>query len=156
LCGSLAPFHPVGFFTEEIREGGNRKGFALVSLEGRKSLLSHVNVKSRSRVGQYGVDIKSFEAFFRSLALENPARSLVVIDEIGKMECFSDAFVLLATKLLDGERVVVATVALKGTGFISEVKKREDVAIFEVTMANRNSLTEKLARKIQIALVSNS
>jgi nucleoside-triphosphatase len=40
LYEGLKDFRPVGFYTEEIREGGERKGFQLISLEGKKGLLS--------------------------------------------------------------------------------------------------------------------
>ena len=153
-CRRLASFHPEGFYTEEIREGGVRKGFALVSPDGKRSVLSHVNVKSRHRVGKYGVDVQLFETFLESLHLKSPAGPLVVMDEIGKMECFSAAFVSLAKELLDGAGVVVATVALKGPGFISEVKRRSDVVIYEVTERNRDSLAQRLATDIQEALRS--
>jgi nucleoside-triphosphatase len=154
VCKRLASSHPEGFYTEEIREGGVRKGFALVSLDGKRRVLSHVNVKSRHRVGKYGVDVQSFETFLESLHLKAPAGSLIVMDEIGKMECFSAAFVSLARELLDGAGVVVATVALKGPDFISEVKRRSDVVIYEVTERNRDSLAERLALDIQAALRS--
>jgi nucleoside-triphosphatase len=113
-----------------------------------------VNVKSRHRVGKYGVDVQSFETFLESLHLKAPAGSLIVMDEIGKMECFSAAFVSLARELLDGAGGVVATVALKGPDFISEVKRRSDVVIYEVTERNRDSLAERLALDIQAALRS--
>lgn len=154
VCRRLASSHPEGFCTEEIREGGVRKGFALVSLDGKRSVLSHVNVKSRHRVGKYGVDAQSFEAFLESLHLKSQAGSLIVMDEIGKMECFSAAFVSLVRELLDGAGVVVASVALKGPEFISEVKRRGDVVIYEVTERNRDSLAERLAQDIQAALRS--
>lgn len=154
LCKQLASFNPEGFYTEEIREGGVRKGFALVSLDGKKSVLSHLSVKSSRRVGKYGVDVKSFETFLDSLHLKGTGGSLIVVDEIGKMECFSAAFISLVRELLDGTGVVVATVAFKGPEFISEVKRRGDVVIYEVTERNRDSLAERLATDIQTALRS--
>jgi nucleoside-triphosphatase len=154
LCRQLASFNPHGFYTEEIREGGIRKGFALVSLDGKRSVLSHMNVRSPRRVGKYGVDVKSFETFLDSLHPKGTAGSLIVIDEIGKMECFSAAFVSLAGSLLDGAGVVVATVAIKGPDFISEVKRRRDVAIYEVTERNRDYLAETLGAQVQAALRS--
>jgi nucleoside-triphosphatase len=154
LCKHLAPFNPEGFYTEEIREGGIRKGFALVGLDGKGSVLSHVNVKSRYRLGKYGVDVKSFETFLESLHLKARVGSLIVMDEIGKMECFSAAFVSLVRELLDGEGLVVATVAIKGPDLISEVKRRRDVLMYEVTERNRNTLAGKLGMEIQAALRS--
>jgi nucleoside-triphosphatase len=154
LCKHLAPFNPEGFYTEEIREGGIRKGFALVGLDGKRGVLSHVNVKSRHRVGKYGVDVQSFETFLESLHLKARADSLIVMDEIGKMECFSAAFVSLVRELLDGDGLVVATVAIKGPGLISEVKRRGDVSMYGVTERNRNTLAGKLGIEIQAAFGS--
>jgi nucleoside-triphosphatase len=152
LCKQLGSFNPEGFYTKEIREGGVRKGFALVSLDGKRSVLSHVNVRSPRRVGKYGVDVKSFEAFLDSLQLKGTAGPLIVVDEIGKMECFSAAFVSLVRELLHGAGVVVATVALKGPDFISEVKRRGDVLIYEVTERNRDRLAQRLGVEVQAAI----
>jgi nucleoside-triphosphatase len=68
----------------------------------------------------------------------------LLIDEIGKMECRCPQFV--ATMWLLGEPVpVVATIALRGGGFIAEVKQRRDVQIAEVTQANRGELSAQIA-----------
>src|SRR5579885_397610 len=47
-----------GFYTEEIRQGGRRVGFRLVTLDGEQAVLAHVGWRDRPhRVGRYGVDI---------------------------------------------------------------------------------------------------
>jgi nucleoside-triphosphatase len=71
-----------------------------------------------------------------------------IIDEIGKMECLSPAFVQAVTRVLDGPVPVVATVAAKGSGLIAQVKVRPDVEIIEVTVANRDRLSEELAQRL--------
>ena len=60
---ALKNFHPVGFYTAEIREEGMRKGLELISLEGKRGILSHVDIKSPYRVGRYKVDVRGFEDF---------------------------------------------------------------------------------------------
>jgi nucleoside-triphosphatase len=140
LSEALKSLDPVGFYTEEIREGGERKGFELISLNGRRGLLSHKNIRSPYRVGQYKVDIKGFEHFIDSISFFNPLTRLIIIDEIGKMECLSDQFKGLLNEILDSEKWVIATIALKGSGLIAEVKKRKDVQIFEITRRNRDTL----------------
>jgi len=57
IAEELKPFHPVGFFTSEIREANTRKGFELRSLNGKKGLLAHVDITSPYRVGKYKVDV---------------------------------------------------------------------------------------------------
>ena len=149
LVEELKQFHPVGFYTEEIKEEGTRKGFALISLDGRRGLLSHTDIKSPHRVGTYRVDVKGFEVFLTFLPLLNPSTRLVIIDEIGKMECFSEQFKECLTECLDSEKWVLATIALKGSGFIEEVKRRHDVTLFEMTQRNRNSLLPDILREVQ-------
>jgi nucleoside-triphosphatase len=144
LSEELRYLHPAGFYTAEIREEGIRKGFELVSLEGRRGVLSHIDIKSPYRVGRYKVDIKSFEDFLDGISFFDDSTGLVIIDEIGKMECFSDQFKKLIKELLDSEKWVIATIALKGSGLIEEIKKRQDVKLFEITKGNRDFLLREI------------
>ncbi len=137
--------HPVGFYTAEIREGGMRKGFELISLDGKKGLLAHKDIRSPYQVGHYKVDIQGFEDFLISISFSNPSTRLIIIDEIGKMECLSDQFKRLLKEILDSKKWVIATLALKGTGLIAEVKEREDVQLFEITRKNRDSLLKEIS-----------
>ncbi len=66
----------------------------------------------------------------------------VIIDEIGKMECYSPIFRDLVSSLLKSDRLFIATIAKKGTPFIESVKKRQDVILFEITRENRDHLRE--------------
>jgi nucleoside-triphosphatase len=145
LAEALKDFHPVGFYTAEIREGAKRKGFELISLEGKRGLLSHKEIKSPYRIGQYSVDVKGFEDFIDSIFFFNPLTRLIIIDEIGKMECLSDQFKRLLKEILDSERWVIATIALKGSGLIAEVKERNDVRLFETTKKNRDYLFKEIS-----------
>ena len=145
LSEALQSFHPVGFYTEEIREEGVRKGFELISLEGKRRLLSHKEVSSPCKVGQYKVDIKGFEDFLSSISFFNPSTGLIIIDEIGKMECLSLQFQKILKEILNSEKWVIATIALKGSGLIAEVKERNDVKPFEITKKNRDSVLKEIS-----------
>ena len=149
IGGALKGLRPVGFYTAEIREGGIRKGFELISLDGRKGLLSHTDIQSPHRVGKYKVDVKGFEDFLSSLPLLNPSTRLIVIDEIGKMECYADPFKYLLKEIFDSEKWVIATIALKGSGMIEEIKKRKDVKLFEITQRNRNALLPDILNEVE-------
>jgi len=142
LAGLLADRTLAGFYTEEIRAGTQRQGFRAETFSGRSCLLAHVSLPRRQRVGRYGVDVASFE----QLVLPELARpcDLVLIDEIGKMECLSNHFVDAVRKLLDGPTPVIATVAASGPGFITEVKTRPDVTVWQVTNENRDELPRLL------------
>jgi len=152
LSEALKGLHPIGFYTEEIREEGVRKGFGLIDLEGRRGLLSHQDIRSDCKVGQYQVDIKGFEDFLDSISFFNPSTRLIIIDEIGKMECFSGQFKKLLKEILDSEKWVIATIALKGIGLIAEVKERQDIRLFEITKKNRDSLFSEILKEMEIGI----
>jgi nucleoside-triphosphatase len=146
----LAHLLPVGFYTEEIREKSIRKGFELISLSGRRELFSHVDIRSPYRVSKYGVDIKRFEDFLGCIPFFAQGTEIVIIDEIGKMECFSKKFEQIVRALLDSEKIFISTVSLKGGGFIAEVKERDDVKLFELSSANRDSLLSEILEELAI------
>jgi len=135
----------AGFYTQEIRHGKVRKGFSWIRLDGRVGTLAHVDIKGRFKVGKYGVDIAGFEkAILPILDIQKSDTELFVIDEIGKMECFSDKFVSLVRLLFHSEKMVLATVAAKGVGLISEVKKKPNVKLFQL----RHQKQEKVVAEI--------
>ncbi len=145
IAAHLSGMHPVGFYTTEIRKAGIRQGFELISLSGDKKLLAHSNLDTPHRVGKYGIDVAGFEAFLGTMQFQNVGAGLVIIDEIGKMECFSKKFRIIVKELLNSSRPVLATVALKGKGFITDVKGRKDVQIFTVTEENRDLLADRIS-----------
>jgi nucleoside-triphosphatase len=137
-----------GFFTGEMRVSGTRVGFEICSLGGRKEILAHKDLRTRHRVGKYGVDVAGFESLILPL-LNSPGIQLYVIDEIGRMECFSRHFCRKVTALLDSDIPVFGSIALQGREFIQDVKSRTDVEIIEVTLSNRDNLVVSLTKKIQ-------
>jgi nucleoside-triphosphatase len=128
-----------GFYTEEIREGGERRGFRLVGFDQTAHVIAHLGFPKTHAVGKYGVDVGALDDAARLLHPEPEARAYLV-DEIGKMECFSDRFVTAMRALLSGEAPIVATVGARGGGFIAEVKRLPACELWEVTAANRNDL----------------
>jgi len=149
LCDALKESTVAGFFTIEIREEGMRKGFKLIGLDGREALLSHVEIRSRFRVGKYGVDVRGFEEFLDAIDLEGSSAAIIVIDEIGKMECYSAKFRQLIGCLQDSRKIVIATIAIKGDGFISQIKQRPDAQLFEMTSGNRDSLVSDVMGQVE-------
>lgn len=135
-----------GFLTAELRTGGRRHGFRLIDFDGRDVTLAHHKLHSPHMVGRYGVDVAAFEKFVGpALKLDAGAR-VYLVDEIGPMECLSPKFVQAMRRLCDEAKApVVATVALRGTGFIAEVKARAGVTLWEATLETRGALPERVA-----------
>lgn len=134
-----------GFYTRELRRDRQRVGFGAVSLGGRTVPLASIKSRSKLRVGKYGVELQRFAELVRA-ELRQPSSDvdLFIVDEIGKMECFSDLFVDAMRTILDGERPLLGTVAMKGGGFIAEVKQRADVELITVSVDNRDTLPAQI------------
>lgn len=149
VVDQLTDVQLAGFYTQELLQGGKRIGFEAIGLTGRTAPLASVTSKSRLRVGKYGVELPRFENLLRT-ELETPEDvDLYVVDEIGKMECFSDLFVDTMWQILDGDVPLLATIALKGGGFIREVKQRDDVELITVSPGNRDSLPSDLVARFR-------
>ncbi|MDD1678194.1 MAG: AAA family ATPase [Methanomicrobiales archaeon] len=140
---------PTGFYTAEIRKGGVRQGFELVSLEGERSILSDIHANKGPYVGRYRVHIEAFEAFLSTLTFDASMHHLFVVDEIGKMECLSPRFRSLVSALLDGPVPFLATISLHGTVHIEAVKHRSDVEVFLLSQENREGSADLLLQKIR-------
>ena len=156
----------AGFYTQEIREGNTRKGFSWNRLpgsagprlcreastpwpdgDGPSGILAHINTKSSHKVGKYGVDITSFEkSVVPILDIEHTDAELFVIDEIGKMECFSKKFVSAIRLLFSSDNSILATVAKKGKGLISEIKNQPDITLFNLSTQNRDKIITEISQ----------
>ncbi|MCH7517799.1 MAG: NTPase [Candidatus Dadabacteria bacterium] len=145
----IRDINPVGFYTEEIRNEGQRKGFQLISLNGNRSILAHVLIESTYHVGKYRVDIKAFDEFLESIDFMKHKDSLVIIDEIGKMECLSSKFVKMIWDIMDSDNRVIATISHTDGGIKGKIKQREDVELFKMNLDNRDSLLSQILEMIK-------
>lgn len=139
-----------GFYTEEIRRRGERLGFRAVTFDGQAWDLARVDRPGPPRVGRYGVDLAVMDALAARL-VPDPHVDAWLVDEIGKMECLSPAFVTAMRALLDGGAPVAASIAQRGTGFIAEVKQRPDAELWTIIRATRNALPAQIADWIELA-----
>ena len=144
LVEELQHLKPAGFYTAEIRKHGRRCGFRLNGLDGSTGVLAHMDFRTGYRVGKYGVDVSGFEAFIEPLPALILKSGLVMIDEIGKMECISDRFAKIISDVLDSNTPLIATIAQKGGGLIAEVKKRSNVKLMKLTRENQDTLFDQI------------
>jgi nucleoside-triphosphatase len=137
----------AGFYTEEERIEGKRVGFLMKTLDGKSGYLAHQDIKSSFHIRRYGVSIENIEAIaVPSITPVN--RMIIILDEIGKMECFSENFKRAAIHSLNSSNTVIGTITLGGDDFILRVKNRDDLEIIEVTEDNRDTLPALLLEKI--------
>uniref|UniRef100_A0A6P4FIC1 Nucleoside-triphosphatase THEP1-like n=1 Tax=Drosophila rhopaloa TaxID=1041015 RepID=A0A6P4FIC1_DRORH len=151
-----------GFYTEEVRsaEIGQRIGFDVVSLEGKRGILSRENPADqlrRPKVGRYSVFVQDFEDLI--LPLLNfkdcrPEPELLVIDEVGKMELLSKRFESAMGYVLKNKLPVVVTIPEKSSlPFVEHVKKTPGSVLYQVTKSNRNTLAAEIIDLITTSLL---
>jgi len=140
----------TGFFTREIKGKGRRVGFSINTLDGREGILAHENIKSQLRVGKYGVNLKDIEAIAVPSMIPTRRVQIVVIDEIGKMECFSRLFKETLIRILGSSNRMIGSIAEKGDHFIQRIKERDDVMVIMITTQNRDILVDQILDSIQI------
>lgn len=130
-----------GFVTQEIRSGKTRKGFQLLTLDGRQAVLAALNKKSTYKVGNYGIDIDVMtDLAVPSLVAALESADLIVIDEIGKMECYSKEFRDITLRCIESPKPVLGTIQTFASPFINILTNREDVVVIPVDISNRNDM----------------
>jgi nucleoside-triphosphatase len=101
------------------------------------------------RIGKYGVDVATLDRVgVRALERAIERGQIVVVDEIGKMELFSEAFKAAVLAALDGPAPVVGTIMSKPYPWADQLKKRRDVTLIEVTRENRDALAARVLEAI--------
>ncbi len=142
----------TGFITEELREDGRRVGFQGVTLDGRSFPLAHLRTGGPLRVGPYGVDLAGLESIGLDALTPREPGALVVLDEIGKMECLSEAFKTRVSQLLEGDTPLIATVAAVGVGFVKRVRNMSRAKHFTMTRGQSEGMAGEIARMVLGAL----
>jgi nucleoside-triphosphatase len=139
-----------GFYTEEIRDGGTRTGFKIVTLDGKEAVFAHLDFKSPDRLGKYALDLSVLERIgVDAVRQAIQARRLVVIDEIGPMEIRSPVFREAVNEALESELPVLATIFARPLPFTEAIKLRPDVMLIEVRPNNRERLVSELSDRIR-------
>ncbi len=139
-----------GFYTQEIRISKERIGFEIVTLSGNKQTMASKGYKSQYRVGNYGVDIDAIDTLATGAILDAISnKEVIIIDEIGRMELFSDKFKSAVLGALDSDKPVLGTILEKNNTFADAIKKRIDVEIVQITEKNRDMMPDTLKIKIE-------
>ncbi|MCS6816125.1 MAG: NTPase [Blastocatellia bacterium] len=144
----------AGFYTLEVRDAaGHRVGFEIVTLEGQRRLLAHVDFQTPYRVSRYGVDVRAMEEVAVPVlerGLTDEAIPFLIVDEIARMELFSHAFVRVLDKILISPKRLIATIQQSSHPVIERIRARPDVELWELTPTNRSELLARLLERLCI------
>lgn len=134
-----------GFVTPEIVERGKRIGFYVKDVfSNEMEVFASVDFKIGPRLGKYGIDTDVFDRItLKAIDIALKECDIICIDEIGKMEFFSENFKnnLSALMLIDKPLIVVVH-----RNFVKQFKNYGEV--IEVTQKNRERLPEKILKLI--------
>src|SRR5437660_5128051 len=123
-----------GFYTEEVQKYGTRKGFRLVTLDGRTGIFAHEDICRSIHIGRYGIDLQCLETLGLSAISDAlRARKLVVIDEIGPMEAYCEPFRTMVLNVLNSTVPLIGTIAVKPHPWLDALKQHERVRLSILT-----------------------
>jgi len=126
-----------GFYTEEIRRKGERIGFMIKTTDGKEAPLAEKGLHTPHFIGKYGVHIANLDNIGVSAVEEALGeKDFVIIDEIGKMELFSEKFRAVVMTALDSGKTVIGVISLVNWPFLNAIRARPDVVILEVDGRN--------------------
>lgn len=141
-----------GMITYEVREKGVRTGFIIEDLKtGLKGMMASVAQGLGPRVGKYVVNVEEIERVGVK-AVENALVSdeVVIIDEIGPMELYSNAFKTVILKAFSSPKNIVATIHYKASQnpFCKKVLSTSSVKTYVVKIENRDLLPNIILREL--------
>ncbi|MFX1286532.1 MAG: NTPase [Promethearchaeota archaeon] len=138
-------WHITGFYTSECRQKGRRIGFDIHTLDGQQGVLARLidtEFKSNFRVGKYSVDVTDLNDIAVPLLYQQA--ELVIIDELGKMELFSPQFREAVEYALDNQSRILATIPYYENIFLTSIKHKSSVQIWELNRSNQKKVFEKI------------
>ena len=97
--------------------------------------------------------IKKIVRFLKEKIIPPPilirsSKEIIIIDEIGKMECFSQKFKDFLWDLFSKPNPLLASISLKGNNFIEKIKHLPQVRLMKVSKENRGALVETIINEI--------
>ncbi len=143
----VLPGPKKGFYTKEVREHGRRIGFKIITLEGRETWLAKRG-KGHPQVGKYRVYLEDFERLVVPILRDITPQTLLIIDEIGKMELFSRPFQQAVWAALDSSIPVLATMGYGRLPFLEKLSQRSEAIFLEVSPASREHLVYRTPLEI--------
>lgn len=134
-----------GFYTREIRDQEKRKGFEIVTLDGKRSVLAHTDINSPYQVSKYGIDIVNFDKVGVSSLLQAIQDcDIVCIDEIGRMELYSFPFREAVIDALDSGKKIIGTIMLAPDKWADRIKEDPRVEIRPLYRTNHQQILQEL------------
>jgi nucleoside-triphosphatase len=132
-----------GMISKEVRREGKRIGFEIVDFRiGARGWLARIEQCTGPQVGKYRVNLSDLDSIGANAVFDaSKSADVVIIDEVGPMELFSQAFREAVNEALGSRKLVLAVIHQSARDpIIESIKKRDDVFLATVGFANRKDL----------------
>lgn len=138
-----------GIISQELRDKeGHRLGFEAVNSQGDRKMFASIDqIKSNYIVGgKYHVDLSVIDKFVvpAIAAGINMPEGLVFIDEIGRMQAFSQKFLETINNVLNSDTNILATIVYDPEPWSIQFKTNHQVILVQVSQLNRDILPKLL------------
>ena len=137
-----------GFTTAEIRgPGGGRVGFRITGLSGAEGILAHRTIHDGPRVGRYRVNIGDLESIGVAeitRAIADPSVALIVVDEIARMELFSEKFRNAVGCALDSRKPLLGAIQMRRDPFLDRIRGRSDTTLIHITRGKLDAAENRI------------
>ncbi|WP_054852969.1 NTPase [Vulcanisaeta distributa] len=146
-----------GFITTEVREGGSRVGFKIVDINsGSEAWLAHVSLFiGGPTVGKYNVNLRAMEDVGIPAIRSARLGSLLVVDEIGKMELMHEGFLRALEEVVSGVHFLgTIYMAYRANRPVASFVSKYGFKVIELTKTNRDQTLNELIRELDRVIKS--
>jgi len=133
---------PGGFHTKKLVQEGMVTGYSMCSFDGRERVFAGVELPGAYRVGNYGVDLRTFDNFGVDLLRQaRETAGLIVMDELGIMELEAGNFVNEVRECFRSGKPILAVIQERALDkWLALIPKAGNSAIVEISPVSRPSV----------------
>jgi nucleoside-triphosphatase len=146
-------FQIFGFLTPEVQEKGKRIGFDIENIySGQRKILARIgDYQTSFKLGKYCVFVDNLDNLISDLEkLDYKKINLLIIDEIGKMELFSEKFQKFVKVSFQSDSQIIATIGEKLRHPIKDyLLQKTNIIIYNLTQDNFNKFFHEITRLIK-------
>ncbi|KIR02023.1 Hypothetical ATP-binding protein, containing DUF265 domain protein [Lachnospiraceae bacterium TWA4] len=139
----------LGYKTLPYEINGQVKGFYLHSLVPMAQYENDSPISIRTGIAKNEAIPKTYETLGVELLKKIDENSLVLLDEIGKLEKDALEFQQAVFRCLDKSKQVLGVLQQTNSEFVEAIKAREDVIVLTVTKENRDEIPNQILKQLE-------
>lgn len=134
----------AGIITPEIRKNNERYGFKIIDLASNEErILASVDEKG-PMVGKYHVNVGNIDYIVDRFEEGMDKADILIIDEIGKMEFFSEKFRELVKGIFKSDKPLIAVIH---RSLVDRYRNRGELILVEKSNELKKEISKRLLKK---------